>query len=321
MSTDNPRHQKKLFPSEQAFAACGRFSCPTMISCYPPSMPTALQPWARSSAILLMVLLLASVWGAVVANARAEEAYIQRNGDAWTIGTAKVERELGLKNGRLVSTSWKDKKTGRQLLPEGIVSDELQVILDGQQVSGTTGGWALVRANARALTQGAKQLEITVRRGDLEATKSYIVYPQSSIIREYVSFKNVGTGSLRVSEPGFLNITAKLGLPESVDFYWMTGGKIAPDHGSSRRSFSRRENPEYSTPTIRLAEQQRVILWVTASSRKYCKTTGKSGLPRMGTRKTGPTCLTGGCMSPMPLRTCPCGPQLTSQRATSSISS
>ena len=43
MSTDNPRHQRKLFPSEQAFAACGRFSCPTMISCYPPSMPTALQ--------------------------------------------------------------------------------------------------------------------------------------------------------------------------------------------------------------------------------------------------------------------------------------
>ena len=79
-----------------------------------------------------MVLLLASVWGAVVVNARAEEAYIQRNGDAWTIGTAKVERELGLKDGRLVSTSWRDKKTGRQLLPEGIVSDELQVILDGQ---------------------------------------------------------------------------------------------------------------------------------------------------------------------------------------------
>ena len=117
MSTDNPRHQKKLFPSEQAFAACGRFLCPTMISCYPPSMPSALHRWVRSNAMLLVVLLLASASGAVVVNARAEEAYVQRNGDAWTIGTAKVERELALKTGRLVTTSWKDKKTGRQLLP------------------------------------------------------------------------------------------------------------------------------------------------------------------------------------------------------------
>jgi len=228
MSTDNPRHQRKLFPSEQAIAACGRCSCPTMITCYRRSMPSALHRRVRSNALLLMVLLLSSALGAVVVNARAQDAYIRRNGDAWTIGTTKVERELRLKNGRLLSTSWKDKKTGQQLLPEGIVSDELQVILDGQQVSGTTGGWALVRANARTHTQTAKQLDITVRRGDLEATKSYIVYPQSSIIREYVSFKNVGTGSLRVSEPGFLNITTKPGAPESLDFYWMTGGDNRP---------------------------------------------------------------------------------------------
>lgn len=221
-------HQSKPFDSKPVTPPRRCFVGLAMITSNLCVGRAALQVCMRSKAYLAIVVLLASVSGAVDVNARAAEAYIERKGDAWTIGTATVERKIELKGGRLVSTSWRDKKTGQQLLPEGTVSDEIRVTMDGQEVSGTTSEWALVRANARTLAQGEKQLDITVRRGDLEATKSYVVYPKSSIIREYASFKNVGTGSFRVSEPAFLNITTKLGLPDAVDFYWMTGGDNRP---------------------------------------------------------------------------------------------
>src|SRR5258708_4908918 len=87
-----------------------------------------------------------------------EEAYVRRHGNAWTLGTAKGERKLTLEHGRFVSTSWKDKKPGQELLPKGTVSDELGVVVGGQPVSGTSGDWALVNDDVRTLAQGEKQL-------------------------------------------------------------------------------------------------------------------------------------------------------------------
>jgi hypothetical protein len=90
------------------------------------------------------------------------------------------------------------------LLVAGMVSDELVAVIDGQKVQGTSGGWKLLDAKERTLPRCEIQLDLRLRRDSLEVTKSYVVYPGSSIIREWVSFKNAGTGPLRVSEPGFL---------------------------------------------------------------------------------------------------------------------
>ena len=43
---------------------------------------------------------------------------------------------------------------------------------------------------------GRAELDLTLRHGDLEAIKSYVTYPGSSVIREWITFKNVGTGDL-----------------------------------------------------------------------------------------------------------------------------
>jgi hypothetical protein len=158
----------------------------------------------------------------------SKDAYVIRKGDAWTLGTAKVERTLRLADGKFVTSTWEDKTSGRELLPVGTVSDELGAMIDGQPVLGGSGGWKLLDAKERTLTQGEIQVDLTLQRDNLEATKSYVVYPGSSIIREWVSFKNAGTGPLRVSEPGFLDLTTKPGPPESVDFHWMTGGTNEP---------------------------------------------------------------------------------------------
>ena len=152
------------------------------------------------------------------------DAYVIRKGDTWILGTSKVERTLALADGKFVTRTWRDKASGRELLPAGTVSDELRAVINEREVSGTSGDWKLVEATERSLAQGEIQLDITIRRRGLEVTKSYIVYPGSSIIREWVSFKNAGTGPLRVSEPRFLGLTTNPGPPESVDFHWMTGG-------------------------------------------------------------------------------------------------
>ena len=64
-----------------------------------------------------------------------------------------------------------------------------------ERVSGATGGWQLVGSRTLKLKQGELQLDITLQRDSLQVTKSYVVYPQSSIIREWVAFKNTGTAA------------------------------------------------------------------------------------------------------------------------------
>ena len=89
-------------------------------------------------------------------------------------------------------------------------------------------------------------------------TKTYVVYPGSSIIRQWVTFTNAGSGPLRIVEPGFLNETLRPGDAEATDFHWMTGGENSPGSwmlkveklaASKRRTFDSYE-PFPAAPTF-----------------------------------------------------------------------
>ena len=141
----------------------------------------------------LLPLLVFSLSAAVAAT-HSGDGYIFRTGNTWTLGTAKIERRIILSKGRFFTSSLKDKISGRNLVPAGIVSEELRLVVDGQEVSGTGGGWKLVEARDHVLGQGEIQFDVTLRReGGLQATKTYVVYPGSSIIREWANFKNTGS--------------------------------------------------------------------------------------------------------------------------------
>jgi len=159
---------------------------------------------------------------------RSGDGYISRTGNMWTLGTAKIERKIALSKGRFYTTSLKNKISGRNMVPPGAMSEELRLVVDGQEISGTGGGWKLVEARDHLLAQGEIQLDVTLRKGSLQATKTYVVYPGSSIIREWANFKNVGSAALTITDPRFLNLTAKLGATDSVDFNWMAGGDNRP---------------------------------------------------------------------------------------------
>jgi hypothetical protein len=177
----------------------------------------------RSSLTLLTTLLLQ----AAVSAASSDDAHLTADGNHWILGTSTVERVVALEDGKFLLKSFKNKTTGRELITAGTASDEFFVRLgDGEQpLSGSTGPWKLVRASRTRLKQGELQLDLALQQGPLLVTKSYVVYPGSSIIREWVTFANAGKEPMRLVEPGFLNVATRFGAPSSLDFHWMTGGE------------------------------------------------------------------------------------------------
>jgi hypothetical protein len=141
----------------------------------------------------------------------SQDAYITTDGTKWILGSALVEMTIALRDGMLVTAGFKNKANGHDLSP-----------------SDATGPWMLVDARTTSLKQGELQLDLTLRRDSLAATRTYVVYPGSSVIREWTEFKNLGSIPLKVTDPEFLNSSVRLGDPSSLDFDWMTGGNNCP---------------------------------------------------------------------------------------------
>jgi len=145
----------------------------------------------------------------------------------WHLNTNKVQRTVAIDNGKFITKSWIDATTGRNLLGTS-ESGELSLVLDGKEVTGLSGGWSLVAAHNMRQKDGSVELDVTVRHENLEATKSYVTYPGSSIIREWVTFKNIGSSDMTIENPSFLNASPELGALDALDFLWMTGGENRP---------------------------------------------------------------------------------------------
>jgi hypothetical protein len=160
----------------------------------------------------------------------ADTADIRQRGNQWTLRTSRMERVIALEHGRLVLERFTDRTTGRELVARGAVVEEfLAPVADGTELrNGSAGGWRLLGSKQYRLPQGEGQLDIAVQRDALQVTKSYLLYPGSSIVREWVTFKNAGTVPLPIREPCFLNLTVQPGAVPSPDFSWMSGGENQP---------------------------------------------------------------------------------------------
>jgi hypothetical protein len=155
----------------------------------------------------------------------SDDAYVRQQGKAWVIGTAAVERTLAMEDGRLLLRSFKNKRSGRELIPVGAMVEEISAASLGAEGAGP---WQLQSAKPARLKQGELQLDLTLSCGPLTVTKIYVIYPGSSIIREWVTLTNAGKDPIKVVEPSILNVSARPGAAESLDFHWMTGGENQP---------------------------------------------------------------------------------------------
>ena len=174
---------------------------------------------------LWLVCLLAAV--GAQASEPSPGAYIQRDGTTWTLGTGAVERVVALEDGKLLLKQFKDKVSGQDLAAGG---SEFAFSLGTSEnrITGASGGWTLVNAVESKGTQGELQLALSVSRNGIEVTKNYVLYPESSIVREWVTVKNTGPESVCLINPAFLTMNLPAGDAAALDFHWMTGGENQP---------------------------------------------------------------------------------------------
>jgi hypothetical protein len=154
----------------------------------------------------------------------SRDGYIRHEEGRWVIGTSAAEKVVRLENGRLTLTSFKNKVSGREYIQAGAVSNEVRLSADGQEITGGSGGWVLAGEDSHRLSQGELQLDLKLRHGPLVVTKHYVVYPGSSIMREWLSISNDSTKPVRLSDPGFLESRVLSADAEKLDLYYMTGG-------------------------------------------------------------------------------------------------
>ena len=175
---------------------------------------------------VLIVTLLMLTGGYAICGEEALGGYVKHDGTTWSIGTSLVKREMALQSEKLSLKTFKDEGSGAELTTEGVPSSEFSFSLGTPEnrITGASGGWQLVGAEDTKGPQGELELDLRLQREGLEVTKSYVAYPGSSVIREWVSFKNIGTAPVQIINPAFLNNTVRPGALDSLDFHWMTGG-------------------------------------------------------------------------------------------------
>ncbi len=168
--------------------------------------------------------------GQVAVALGADDAYISRRGQDFTLGTQSVERALTFRNGRLLVVSHKDRASGRELLVGAAGVADFAVLVGPERtlITTATHGWNLVDAAESKLADGALRLDLIIEREGLRVTRAYIVYPGSSIMRECSTIRNAAAAPIVISDPSFLCLTTGLGASDALDFNWMTGAHNIP---------------------------------------------------------------------------------------------
>jgi hypothetical protein len=168
--------------------------------------------------------LVSTVRSPFAANLKSGDGYIRREDSRWVIGTAMVEKTISLNRGSLTLTSFKNKASQREYVQGGVASAEIRLTANGEDITGSYGNWTLVREDSHQTSQGELQLELTLRHGPLEVSKHYVVYPGTSVIREWISISNASEKPVRISDPFFLESHFLSSDVDKLELYYVTGG-------------------------------------------------------------------------------------------------
>jgi len=156
---------------------------------------------------------------------RSGDAVISVGKGKWTLSTSKMERVVVCQNGQLTLQQLIDKSSGQNLAggeSDAPIPQHPNTL--APQHPNTGEAWTLAGSSQQRLKQGELQLDIQLKLGSFEATKTYVVYPGSSIVREWWTYKNAGSTPIRLSDPDFLDL-AVAGKPE---LNWITGADDRP---------------------------------------------------------------------------------------------
>jgi hypothetical protein len=173
-----------------------------------------------------------------------------------TMGTAMVEEKLQFAEGNYSLSSFQNKLSRRQYVTGSLPSDEFRVTVDGKVYTGASGGWQWKGSEAKVLAQGEIAWTVQLQNDVLRVEKTYVVYPGTSIIRQWTRYENVGSRVIKLGNPSFLSFRVAAEGRDKPTFDYMTGGgyftgsqilKEVPFPPTYARTFDSTDKPERIT--------------------------------------------------------------------------
>lgn len=170
--------------------------------------------------------------------ARSGDAYIAHDAETqtWEIGTAGIARRMDFdSDGGYRLISFLNKTTKREwLAPDSGASAELHLILEDEEIIGTTRGFQFSHFSVAVNRDKSLELHIGVSRGHLHVDFTYIAFPNTSVIEQWTTLVNSGTETIE-------NLTAldsfSVAVRPSADpltLYWVQG--VSPNFPDQAKS-------------------------------------------------------------------------------------
>jgi hypothetical protein len=155
---------------------------------------------------------------------QSTDGYVRREGDEWIIGTSSVERRIRLEDGHLQLVSLRNKLTGREYQDARTPSSEIRFFAGDEDVSASGWHWNLRGEHSVQLAQGEIQLDIELESASIRLIKHYVIYPGSSVIREWLTLENISDKRVRISRVEFLHTHVLGSMAQDLQFNYLTGG-------------------------------------------------------------------------------------------------
>ena len=129
----------------------------------------------------------------------------------WTLGNGLIEKSLVLDAKGFAMSFLRNKATmPHREYVQGQRSPEFRVVVSGVELTSTQGKWVCYSHSAEELTGGRLALTLRLRHGGVQVSKTYVVYPESPVIREQVQIENCGDEPLETTDSYFLSMLLRL---------------------------------------------------------------------------------------------------------------
>ncbi len=153
---------------------------------------------------------------------KSGDAFVRQSGTQWVFGTSKAEKEVVLKEGHLSLTSFKNQVTRHDYVQGS--SEAFRFQLNGDSVTGQSRHWALDKVRTEILSQGELLFTLAVRDDTVRVSMNYLIYPNESIIQEWLAIKNISGHEVALEDPFLLQMHVMQKEVSLLDFSYMTGG-------------------------------------------------------------------------------------------------
>jgi len=158
------------------------------------------------------------------ANLQSGDGYVRHAGNEWIMGTSLVERRIRLANGQFSLVSLRNKVSGREYQDANSPPVEIRFSANGQDVSSSHWRWDLRSEHAVRAEHGELQLDIELESASVRVTKHYVIYPATSVIREWLTLENSSGKPVRISQVDFLHSRVLASIAQDLALNYLTGG-------------------------------------------------------------------------------------------------